>query len=39
MIFADTKTDIKQEIKELEAVSYNFTEVPSRNMNCNTKQT
>ena len=26
MIFADTKADAKQEIKELAAVSYNFSQ-------------
>ena len=29
MISADIKTDVKQEIKELIAVSYDLTEVPS----------
>ena len=38
MISADIKTDVKQEIKELLAVSYNFTEVPSQNLKCNVKE-
>ena len=32
MIYTDIKTDIKQEIKELAAVSYKlFTELPAQN--------
>ena len=38
MISADIKTDVKQEIKELLAVSYNFTEVPSQNLKYNVKE-
>ena len=38
MISADIKTDVKQEIKELLAVSYNLTEVPSQNLKFNVKQ-
>ena len=38
MISADIKTDVKQEIKELLAVSYNLTEVPYRNLKYNVKQ-
>ena len=38
MISADIKTDVKQEIKELLAVSYNLAEVPSQNLKCNVKQ-
>ena len=32
MISADIKTDVKQEIKELIAVSNNLREVPSQNV-------
>ena len=38
MISADIKTDVKQEIKELLAVSYNLTEVVSQNLKYNVKQ-
>ena len=37
MISADIKTDVKQEIKELIAVSYDLTEVPSQNLKYNVK--
>ena len=32
MISADTKADVKQEIKELVVVCYNFTEILSQNL-------
>ena len=38
MISADKKPDVKQEIKELLAVPYNLTEVPSQNLKYNVKQ-
>ena len=39
MISADIETDVKQEVKELIAVSYNFfTEVPSQKLKYNVKQ-
>ena len=38
IISADIKTDVKQEIKTLVAVSYNFMEVPSQNLKHNVKQ-
>ena len=39
MISANIKTDVKQEVKELVAVSYTFfTKLPSQNLKCNVKQ-